>query len=704
MLTEFKPPPGIVHDGTAYSARGYWNDCDKARFRGGFPERIGGWYKLTSSVFSGVCRHLIQWTDLSQIKHIGCGTNLKYYLESSEGALENITPLRSATLGSNPIAITNTSTTVVVTHASHGLATGNRVALSGATAVGNIPVAELNTTHTLTATTANTYSFVVTTTASSTTSGGGTAVVVNASEDFNILLGNNPIATTNGSATVTITHTAHGAFANDYVTFDGATAINNVTIDGEYQIVTVVDANSYTIVAGTTANGTGSGGGAAVLAQYQINTGSADYSSGMGWGSGGWGAAGWGRSPTSISAADRIRLWTADTFGEDLVYCPRGGSIYYYDMGDQDTKGRPLNTLANANADTPTVASFVMVGQEAQRVFAFGCNPVGSSVQDPLLVRWSDDGIPGSFTQNDETTAGELRIPTGNAIMTAAKARGRTLVWTESSLHSIQLVEGFIYGLQLISANIDIVSPNCVAGVDEMVMWMGRENFLLYDGTVKTLPCPVRDYVFSDINIGQAWKIYASTNRIFREVWWFYPSASSQDIDRYVIYNYAENVWYYGTLARTAWNDAGILDAPIAASDDGYIYYQETGLDDGSTSPASGINAYVKSGPIQMGDGNQFSFVRRIIPDITFSSSSSSQPEVTYTLSAQNYPGGSMNTVDGSGGLVEKSASVPVEQWTEKVDVRLRGRQFMLEVSSENAGVFWRLGPQRFDVTPDGRR
>lgn len=435
MLSEFRPPPGIVHDGTAYSSKGFWQDCDKVRWRGGYPERIGGWARLSTTTFLGTCRHLIQWTDLSAVNHIGLGTNLKYYfLTPYGGTLSDVTPIRRT-----------------------------------------------------------------------------------------VTLALNPFATTLGSATVTVTDTGHGALANDFTTFSGATAVNGITINGEYQIATVIDANTYTITAGNTASGTGAGGGTP-SANYQINTGSADYSSGIGWGSGGWGQAGWGWSPAANT--QKIRLWSADNFGEDLIFNPRGGGIYYYDTSVAPARAVNLNTITGAS-DTPTIANLAMVYQDAQRVVAFGCNAVGSAIQDPLLVRWSNDDDPANFTAGPTTTAGELRVPTGSYIVTAAKTRGRTLIWTDSSLYSMQFVETFVYGLQMLSTNIDIVSPQSVATVDEMAMWMGRENFMMYDGTVRAMPCSVREYVFSDINLAQAWKIYASTNRIFREVWWFYPSANS---------------------------------------------------------------------------------------------------------------------------------------------------------------------------------
>jgi hypothetical protein len=614
MLIEFKPPPGIMRDGTSYSSRGTWNHCDKIRFRGGFPERIGGWARLTFSAFAGVCRHLFQWADLASERLLGIGTHLKYYVALvGTATLTDITPVRRS-----------------------------------------------------------------------------------------VTLGSNPIATVSGSAIVTITDTAHGALVNDYVTIGGATAVNGITVSGEYQITTVVNANSYKVVTGTTASGTGSGGGASVTAAYQINTGSSNYSSGTGWGAGGWGSAGWGLSPSSVTAGDRIRIWSADQFGEDLVINPRGGGVYYYDTS-AGGRAVALSAMGGA-AQTPTVANWIMADPSAQRLIAFGCNPYGSGTQNPLTVRWSTDGSAVDWTISDITTAGELEINTGSAIICAAKTRGRILVWTESSLHSLQFVQDYIYGLQLISGNTDIISPNCVAAVDEMVMWMGRENFFIYNGQVQTMPCTVRNYVFSDINLNQAWKIYASTNRNFREVWWFYPSAESSEIDRYVIYNYAENVWYYGTLARTAWNDTGILDTPIAASADGYVYYQETGLDDGASVPAAAIEAFIESSPVQIGDGEQFSFVSRIVPDITFEQSAAASPSVTFAMSGQTYPGAAYSVSDGTGGPAIKTASSPVEQWTQKIDTRLRARQFTVRISSDDAGVNWRLGVQRFDVRPDGRR
>lgn len=700
MLSEFKPPAGIVNDGTAYSARGAWNDCDKVRFRGQFPERIGGWAKLNSSVFDGVCRSLIQWADLDGVKHIGVGTHLKYYVENSDGVLNNVTPLRAVTLGTDPIATTGGSTTTTITHPSHGLVAGNRVWISGVTAsIGGSAASVFNGLHTITSATTDTYSFVASVTHGSTATGGGSAVTVEASADTGVLLGADPFSVTSGSATVTVSHTAHGGLEGDYVTFSGAAAVGGITISGEYQIVTA-STNTYTITHTSAASSTATGGGSAVFAKYAIHGGNENYSSGIGWGSGAWGSSAWSRSPTSIDPEDRLRIWTADAFGEDILICPRGGGVYLYDTS---VGGRARHIATSATALDPVLkANSIMVNHEDRRVIAFGCNAVGETTIDPLLIRWSDNEDVGNWQASDITNAGELRISTGSEIIAHCKARGRILVWTDSSLTSMQFVEDFGYGLSLLSPSTDIISPMCVATADEFVFWMGRENFFIYDGQVKTMPCAVRQHVFGDINLGQTWKIHASTNRAHREVWWFYPSADSSEIDRYVIYNYAENVWYYGTLARTAWSDAGILRYPVAAGSDGYLYYHEYGLDDGSTSPASAISAYIKSGPIQLGEGHQFTFVNRFIPDVTFDESSAAEPAVTFSMQAQAYPGGAQTTAQEKS--VERGVTTPIERFTTKKDVRLRGRQFIVSISSDGAGVFWRLGIQRFDVRPDGRR
>jgi len=355
--------------------------------------------------------------------------------------------------------------------------------------------------------------------------------------------------------------------------------------------------------------------------------------------------------------------------------------------------------------DVPTAVNSFTVSDSSRFVIAFGCNDYGQTAIDPMLIRWSAQDDIYNWTPDATNQAGFTRLSHGSEIITTVQTRQEIVVFTDSSAYSLQyLGPPYVWAPQLLGDNISIISPNAVVQASGIVYWMGVDKFYAYDGRIQTLNCDLRRFVFQDINLDQSAQVFAGTNEGFNEVWWFYCSAGETEVDRYVIYNYSENVWYYGTLERTAWSDEGILSVPIAASSDGYIYYQESGLDDGSTSPPTAITAYVKSGPIQIEDGNNFSFVKRIIPDITFAQSASTAPEVNFTLEAQNYPGASENNVDGPGGDVSRIASSPVEEFTSKIDTRLRGRQFALTISSDAAGVMWRSGVQRFDVTKSGRR
>lgn len=705
-LAPFLPPPGIVHDGTDYSSKGTWYDCDKVRFRGGFPERIGGWSRMTTDQFAGKCRLLFQWTDLSGVLHTAVATHKKLYIENSTGALNDKTPLRPMVLPNDPIATTNASVNVTVTHTAHGLSTGDRVIVSGATATGGITTAQLNTIHTITVLTADTYRITMSSAASSTATGGGSAVNVVYSRDFYVPLPSGPFTTTNGSSAITVTHTNHGAAVGDYVTLNAAAGVtlNNIEIiantspyTAEYTVTSVTDANNYVITGSSNANASSSGGGT-VYAQYQISIGDESFTPSSGFGSGGFGAGPFGTGGGSAAIGDQPRLWSADAFGEDIIVCIRGGAIYKYDtsVGQRATDIR----LESDEDGAPSQANYVLISDEDRRIFACGVTDPNSGVFDPLLLRWSDSESAGNWAPGTATTSGSLRLSTGSGIRCALKTKGEVLVWTDSSLTSVRFADVFVYGQTLISPNIDIVGQNSAIAVDDLVLWMGQENFFVYDGRVQTMPCSVRQYVFSNINIAQGFKVTAGTNRQFREVWWLYPSADSEENDRYVVFNYAEKWWYYGTLNRTAWNDVGDRANPIAASTDGYVYLHEYGLDDEENDTA--VSAYIESSPIELGSGGRFLFVRRVIPDVTFDESVTASPSVTYTLKPRNFPGGSYGTPDS--GSTVRTASSPVEMWTEKLDVRLRGRHFVLRVSSNTSGVKWRLGTQRFDVRPDGKR
>ena len=520
----------------------------------------------------------------------------------------------------------------------------------------------------------------------------------------------------NGSSVLTISDTAHGAVANDFVTFSGAASLGgNVTADvlnQEYQIATIVNDNSYTVIAKdtsgavVTANSSDTGnGGSSVVGAYQINTGLDTAIVGTGWGTGTWGRSTWGSS-SALSTTNTLRLWSHDNFGEDLIINVRDGGIYYWDKtSGLSARAVALDTLAGADSTTPTIAKQVLVSDRDRHIIAFGCDPENNiGVQDPLLIRFSDQESPTTWQALPTNTAGDLRLGSGSEIVAAVETRQQVLVFTDVSLHTMQFLgPPFTFGINMVSENTSIISPMAAAAHDDTVFWMGHEEFYMYTGQVQRIPCSVRSYVFDDFNKGQQEKVFAALNSSFSEVWWFYPSADSNEIDRYVVFNFQEQAWYYGTMARTAWIDRSpISDYPIATYTDGKQYFHELGLDDGTTSPASGISAYIQSSQVDLGEGDQFALIKRIIPDLTFENSTAGSPTATFTVKVRNFPGA--NYDDENDASVSRTATVPVEQFTNQVHLRLRGRSFALKVASEEVETQWRLGAPRLDVRPDGRR
>jgi hypothetical protein len=638
-LQKLQFQPGINRETTSYTNEGGWYDCDKVRFRSGFPEKIGGWSKVGINSFLGSCRALWPWRTLGLDTYLGVGTHLKYYVEYGNGYYD-ITPIRSTT------------------------------------AAGDVT-----------------------------------------------------FAATDGSTTITVNDPSHGAVQNDFVTFSGATGLGgNITADvlnQEYQIAEILDTSSYTIIARevaslnditvdgqytptpVTANASDTGnGGASVVGTYQINVGLDTSIVGTGWGAGPWSRSTWGSGATVDLITDTLRIWTHDNFGEDLLFNVMNGGIYYWDssgVSPLTTRGVALSDLAGADL-APTIATKVLISDVDRHVIAFGCDPLDNiGVQDPLLIRFSDQENVVDWRPTTTNTAGDLRLGSGSKIVTAIETRQQILVFTDVSLHAMQYIgPPFTFGINMISENITIRSPISVAAVEDTVYWMGKNEFYVYNGGVQTLPCSVRDYVFSDFNTTQSEKCFAAVNSSFSEIWWFYPSADSDNNDRYVVYNYLQNVWYYGNMTRTAWIDRGVNETPIAAGRDGYLYNHEVGFDDGSTSPASAITAYIESSQFDIGEGDSFSFVRRLIPDLTFRNSTSADPTANFTLKARNFPGGAY--LQSNSKAVEKTASVPVEQFTQDAHVRLRGRSIAIRVDSDVTGTGWRLGSPRIDVRSDGRR
>ena len=639
-LTKLAFRPGIQKEITSYSNEGGWNDCDKVRFRAGFAEKIGGWQKFATNSYLGTARALHPFVGLDKSRYLGVGTNKKYYVHEG-GAFLDITPIRLTTAA-----------------------------------------------------------------------------------------GDATFAASNESSTITVTENGHGAIAGDFVTFSGAATLGGVitanVLNQEYEIQSVVNENSYTITArseattiasitndgainrtAVTANSSDTGnGGGSVVAAYQINAGLDTSVTGGGWGAGTWGRSTWNGDADITITSSILRIWTHDNFGEDLIINVRDGDIFYWDTSaGTSTRSVKLSDRTNADAGTPTIAKQVIVSDVDRHVIVFGCDGVGAiGTQDPLLIRFSSQEDPTTWIPSATNTAGDLRIGSGSEIVTAVETRQQILVITDVSVHSMQFLgPPFTFGVQMISENITIRSPQAAVAVDDTVFWMGVQEFYVYSGSVKKLPCSVKDHVFSDFNTDQAEKVIAGVNSSFGEIWWFYPSASSTENDKYVIYNYEQQIWYIGSLTRTAWLDRGVNDFPIAASIDNYLYNHESGFDDGSTNTA--LSAHIESSQMDIQDGDGFLFIRRILPDLTFRTSTGPEdasPSANLILKARNFPGTNYGTPE-TGGVTQTSTS-PIEQFTDQVHVRLRGRSFALRVESTAEGVGWRLGSPRVDIRPDGRR
>lgn len=520
-------------------------------------------------------------------------------------------------------------------------------------------------------------------------------------------------AAVDGSSTLTVTDASNNVYLGDFVTFSAAVSLGgNITalvLNQEYEVTNIVDANTYTIEATATANSSDTGnGGASVVATYQINIGLDTVVLGAGWGAGVWSRGTWSSAADITIPGSSLRLWSQDNFGEDLVFNVRTGGIFYWDASN-GTSNRGVNIVDLAGANSaPVIANQVIVSERDRHVIAFGCNPEFNSagspttIQDPLVIRFSSQESVTDWETRADNTAGELRIGTGSYIVGATQTKQQVVIFTDLSVYTMQYIgPPYTYGLTEVSSNISIVGQNAMSSTGDSVYWMGVGQFYMYNGSVSQIPCTVREYVFSNINQFQLSKVAAANNAAFSEIWWFYPSAASDNNDRYVVYNYAADIWYYGTMARTAWQDNGYTGLPIAASQDGYLYYQEYGLNDNSGELPVPLNAYIESSAIDIGEGEQFMFASRIIPDITFRNSTT-DPTATFTIKARNYPGGSyFNTSNNS---VVSTATVPVQLFTEQAFIRVRGRSVALRVESDQVDTAWRLGSPRLEIRPDGRR
>jgi len=708
--------PGVNREGTTLSNEGGWYDCDKIRFRSGYPEKVGGWQRdsgaiyataptstLSSSgtstsatpatgVYWGIAKSLWNWINLTGYNLLSVGTNLKYYIQNSTGgAYNDVTPIRTTTAAG---AVT--------------------------------------------------------------------------------------FAATTGSATITVTNNSHGAQAADFVCFSGAVSLGgNITaavLNREYQVVTVTSNNAYTITATATANASDSGnGGGSTVGNYQLTTGNTTFTYGTGWGAGGWSgvttgysSTGWGSpAPAGLGIGIQLRLWSQSNYGEDLVFNPRGAAMYYwanngspntYDRGQIIKAGTAVTvknlygggtTTFTPDSTCPSIANYVLVSDASRFTFAFGCNDPTSvyatTTQDPMQIRWSDQNSLAIWTPAITNQAGGVRLSHGSTIVTAIQTRQEILVITDAAIYSLQYLGApYVWGNQLLADNISIASPNAAAVVNNVTYWMGADKFYMYSGRVETLPCALRQYIFGNINLAESFQIHSGTNEGYNEIWWFYPSQTGTTsdgdngtgtagspntlIDRYVIYNHLERTWYYGTLngttvrPRTAWLDSPLRSEPMAAIGyvtldgagtpvsytNGGLVYHETTVDNNETTTPVAINSYVQSSDFDIGDGHNFGFVWRLIPDLTFDGSTVAAPTANFTVRPRNFPGTNYGTSNAPSVISANSyvtqTTYNIQQFTQQVYVRIRGRQMAFKISSTDLGTQWQLGAPRIDVRPDGRR
>jgi len=774
-LTKLQFRPGINTDITSYSNEGGWTDCDKIRFRFGYPEKFGGWEKMSNNTYQGTARRLHNWLALDGSNFLGVGTHLKYYIEEG-GSFNDITPIRLTTsVGDVTFSATNGSSTITVTENSHGASENDFVTFSGAATLGGLVTASiLNAEHKIVSIlNGNSYTITVSVTANASDTGNGS--FTDATCDYNndptitmdsttsLIVGGTVSGTgiPTGATVSSITDatnfelsasTTGGSVTNGTLTFNNSKAVYQInsgldsqvggtgwgaglfggTTDGALttQLAealdtteTAIDVDSVTgITAGDTilieeelitvgtisSNTLGTGGGPSTRgASGTANVSHSDNTIvrlAVGNASSSDDFTGWGIAAVTGTTRE-IRTWSHDNFREDLLINPRDGAIYRWDKTNGlSARAVELSTISGA-ANVPTVAKQVLVSDQGH-VFAFGANTYATTTQDPLLIRFSSFDNELEYTVTATTSAGFLSIGSGSEFIQAVKTKREVLVWTDISLHALKYI-GYpeYYGIEQIASNITIIGPHAAVATQDFVFWMGKDNFYVYAGGTQTLPCTVKDKVFLDFNSQQADKVVAGVNSEYTEVIWFYPSESNSlnnggtgDIDKYVVYNYGQKIWYFGTLVRTAWIDRGIRSFPIAASSS-YLYNHETGYDD----DGSAMTSFIESSPMDIGDGEKFTLIQKVIPDLTFEGSTSqSSPAANFTIKARNEPGLAYNNT--SSGTATRTSTSPVETFTNQLNLRTRGRSFALRVNSDALGVKWRLGSPRVSIRPDGRR
>jgi len=743
MLQKIQLRPGVNREGTNLSNEGGWFEGDKIRFRSGFPEKIGGWAAVSYARFLGVARSLWNWVTLKNYNLLGIGTSLKFYIENG-GVYYDITPIRRIN-GNTPsagppivtastIVLTASGTVLTVSDsAAESLQVNDFVTLAGAGTIGGVNVNREYQIDSVISSTSYTVTLTIATTGSNAASTITLAYQISTgSPIYSIGTGwgsdswplytelslTNPFtATGTGISVLTVTTpSAHNLTTGDYVSFAGTVGvggissatvcgINSDVLEKTFQ-VTVTGATTFTIstVIGTltylTSSTAASGGTVTMDIPNPLPT---TVDNVRGWSSG-----------FSTGFGLQLRLWSQTNFGEQLLFNPRGSALYNWNPGSGATPAYGTRGVVVSGNDVPAIINQVMVSDAARIVICFGCNDYGAygtTGLDPLLIRWSAQESFADWTPDATNQAGSYRLSRGSYINSALQTRQEILIWTDAAVYSMQyLGPPFVYGFNILVDNVSIISPNAMATASGVTYWMGVDKFYTYSGRVETLPCSVRTYIFNDIDPDQNFQVVSGTNEGFSEVWWFYCSTNSIVPDKYVIFNYLDRVWYYGSLTRTAWLDSPLRQFPQAATSGNLIVDHEFGVDDGETNPPSPIHSYIQSSDFDIGDGYNYGFVWQMIPDITFdgSDTQSGFPTVNFTVRPRQNPGANYNL--GGSPVVQSAQSYAgqstynVQQFTEIVYTRVRGRQMALKVESSALGTQWQLGTPRINVRPDGRK
>tara|TARA_B100000214_G_scaffold119205_1_gene84212 strand:- start:37900 stop:40041 length:2142 start_codon:yes stop_codon:yes gene_type:complete len=703
---------GIVSDITPYSNEGGFVDGDKIRFRLGSPEKIGGWEKFSTNTYLGSARRLHNWVALDGSDFMGIGTHLKYYIEEGQ-TFNDITPIRNTTsAGDVTFSATNGSTTITVTDPAHGANEKDFVTFSGAATLGGtITATILNAEFQITSLiSSNAYTITSSVAANSSDTGNGGGSVVGT---YQLNVGLDVTVGGTGWGAGQWSGTTSGALATQLnealdasetgVDVDDETGMNTandvILVEEELMLVSATaDDNTMTVTRGH------SGTTATTHADntlVRLAVGNADSANDF---------VGWGNAASVTVPGAQIRTWSHDNFGEDLIINPRDGGLFYWDkttgLGNRAIELSATSTFSGETS-VPTIAKQVLVSDQDRHVIVFGCDGLGATptatqgdgVQDPLLVRFSSQENPVDFFPTTTNTAGDLRLGGGSTFVQAVETKEQILVFTNKTLHAMRFIgPPFTFGIKELSKNITIMSPSSAIAIDDNVYWMGVDTFYIYSGQTQQLQCTVKDKVFLDLNVEERNKVHVGANTEFSEVWWFYPSAISTEIDKYVIYNYLENIWYFGTLARQAWLDRGIRSLPIATGGQ-YLFNHETGFDD----DGSAMTSFVESAPMALGGAERFASINRIVPDISFAGSTSINPQVDFTIKARTHSGSGFTQTDDSN-TSQRTATTPVEVYTEKLDVRVRGRTFAMRVEATEIGTKFKLGSPQVNIVQDGRR